>query len=208
MIRIALIDDHLLFRQGLLALLEENKDVVIAAEYDDPVIFLEKLPFLEVDLILMDVDMPKMSGINAAKQAKKKKPELKIIMLSIHDNFSTVKSTIEAGVDGYLLKTSDREEVNRAIQLVIDGKDYFTEKVNKVLLGSFRAPESIGLIELSPREKEILALVCQELTTQEIADQLFISIHTVETHRRSLLHKTGCRNIAGLVKFALKNKLH
>lgn len=206
-IKIALVDDHHLFRQGMEAMLGNEPNMEVLSTYDNANNFLKELINLEVNLVLMDIDMPEVNGIEAAKKALELQPTLKIIMLSMHHNFSTIKDAMAAKVNGYLLKTSDQEEVKEAIETVIDGKDYFTKEVKEVLIGSFQSKHSNYVVELTPREKEILALVCKEMSTQEIAEQLFISVHTVETHRRSLLSKTGCKNSVGLVRFAVEHHL-
>ena len=206
-IKVVIVDDHDLFRQGITSILSNGDEIQVTGAYSGATELLENLEKQEADLILLDVDMPGINGIEAACELKVKYPHLKIIMLSMHQNFSTFKEAMASGVNGYLLKTSDKEEVKNAIRQVMGGEDYFAQKVKDVLLGSFKAPDNVNTVELTPREREVLSLVCQELSTNEIAERLFISSHTVETHRRSLLSKTGCKNSIGLLKFAMENDL-
>lgn len=206
-VKIAIVDDHPLFREGMHALLESKAHIEVVASYQEANEFLKDLNSLPVDLILMDIDMPELNGVEAAKKAFDIRPKLKIIMLSMHHNYSTVKEAMKTGVNGYLVKTANKEELLNAISLVSKGEDYYSREVSKVIFGSFRAIDDLEDIRFTEREKEVLVLVCKGLLSDEIAEQLFISPHTVESHRRSLLHKTASRNTASLVRFALENKL-
>lgn len=207
MIKVAIIDDHQLFRQGLGVILAAKEGIEVVEKFDSALSLLKTLPGLEVDLLLLDIEMPELDGIAAGSQILKIKPGVKIIILSMHLNSQKIQDAVAAGVHGYLLKTSSDKEVVAAIEQVMRGEDYFSQEAQKELIQSLKVKNDPGYIELTPREKEILKLVCEELSTQEIADRLFISVHTAETHRRNLLSKTGCKNSVGLVKYAIENEI-
>lgn len=204
MTKVAIVDDHRLFRQGLAVILASKNSIEVVGKYESAIALLEALPELEVDLILLDIDMPEMDGITAAPEIFKLKAEVKIVILSMHLNSRKIQDAVAAKVHGYLLKTSSDDEVAHAIEEVMAGKDYFSKEAHEQLIDSFRSRDEGQLVELTPREIEILKLVCEEMNSQEIAEKLFISVHTAETHRRNLLSKTGCRNSVGLVKYAME----
>ncbi|MEQ8624798.1 MAG: response regulator transcription factor [Vicingaceae bacterium] len=207
MIRVVLVDDHKLFRQGLGVMLAAKENIQVIEKFDSAVALLDALPSLEVDLILLDIDMPGLDGISAVPKILKIQSQVKIIMLSMHLSSSKIQDAVAAKVNGYLLKTVDDDEVSLAIETVMQGRDFFSQEAHSTLIESFRRKDDPNFIELTPREKEILKLVCEEMQTQEIADALKISVHTAETHRRNLLSKTGCRNSVGLVKYAIESGL-
>jgi DNA-binding NarL/FixJ family response regulator len=205
--KVAIVDDHRLFRQGLAVILAARESVEVVGKYETAIALLEALPKLEVDLILLDIDMPEMDGITAVPEIFKLSPNVKIVMLSMHLSSHKIQDAVAAKVHGYLLKTSSDDEVAEAIETVISGKDYFSKEAHEQLVEGFRNRDEEQAVELTPREIEILKLVCQEMNSQEIAEKLYISVHTAETHRRNLLSKTGCRNSVGLVKFAMDKGL-
>jgi len=207
MIKVAIVDDHKLFRQGLGVMLAAKEGIEVVEKYGSAIELLKFLPHIEVDLILLDIDMPELNGISATPQILKLNPSIKIIILSMHLSSIKIQEAVAAKVNGYILKTSSDEEVATAIRRVMEGKDYFDQEAQSALIESYRRKEDPAYIELTPREKEILKLVCEEMSTQEIADRLFISVHTAETHRRNILSKTGCKNSVGLVRYAIENEL-
>ena len=204
-IRVVLVDDHQLFSQGLASLIEQHEDLTVVHRFVHPQHFLQALPALDVDVVLMDINLPAMSGLDAVVQALEIKPKLRIVMLSMVLNFPTVKEAMQVNAAGYLLKTAEGDEVVQAVRTVAQGQDYFTEEAKKVLLQSFRSDHTVGEIHLTPREKEILCLICEGLTTPQIAQKLNIAKTTVETHRGNVMSKTGCANSASLVSFAIKH---
>lgn len=204
MTKVAIVDDHRLFRQGLSVILAAKKSIEVVGKFESAVALLQALPELEVDLILLDIDMPEMDGITAVPEIFKLKPQLKIVMLSMHLSSHKIQDAVAAKVHGYLLKTSSDDEVAQAIEEVMAGNDYFSKEAHEQLVEGFRSRDEGQEVELTPREIEILKLVCEEMNSQEIAEKLFISVHTAETHRRNLLSKTGCRNSVGLVKYAME----
>ena len=215
MIRIGLTDDQLLFRQGIASLIRSIKEFDLVVEADNGIDCLEKLSLIPdpPDIILMDMEMPGMDGIELNKILHTKYPSIKVIVLSVHANERLIANMIEAGASGYLVKNCDKEELLASIQSVISTGYYINTNVLKAIqLASDKKNKKLKNvshidIDISEREKEILGLICKELSNAEIAEKLFISIRTVEGHRNNLLIKTGCKNTAGLVVFAIKNRL-
>jgi len=207
MIKVIIVDDHKLFRQGLGVMLAAKEDIEVIEKYESAVQLLKYLPHLDVDLILMDIDMPELDGISALAEVYKVKPQVKTAILSMHLSSKKIQEAVAAKTNGYLLKTASDEEVAEAIREIMNGKDYFAKEAQAELIESYRKKDDPDYVELTPREKDILKLVCQEMNSQEIAEKLFISVHTAETHRRNLLSKTGCKNSVGLVKYAMEHEL-
>lgn len=207
MIRVVIVDDHKLFRQGLSVMLASKEDLDVVGKFESAINLIAELPNLEADVILLDIDMPELSGIEAMPEILKIQPSIKVLMLTMHLSSLKIQEAVAAKVKGYLLKTTGDEEVALAILQVMEGKDYFTQEAQASLIDSYRRKDDPNFIELTPREKEILKLVCEEFNSNEIAEKLFISVHTAETHRRNLLSKTGCKNSVGLVKYAMEHEL-
>lgn len=206
---IYLVDDHTLFRNGLRILLNTLENYHVAGEAANGQEFLDLLEHEVPDVVLLDIDMPVMDGITAAKRALEKFPELKIITLSMYGEEDYYYKMVDAGVKGFLLKNSDMTEVKNAIETVMDGGNYFSSELLQTLVNSLRTSSKTRepMAELSEREIEILILICQGFSNQEIADQLFISKRTVDKHRANILEKSECKNTAQLVMYAIKNQL-
>lgn len=207
MINIAIVDDHQLFGQGLSSLLETFEEFTITGLFNDGKTFLEHLDGSTTQIVLMDIDMPVMNGFAAARKAREMQPDLKIILLSMHNDYGTIDEGLKLGIHGFLLKNVGKEELKLAVETVMGGSDYFADEIKNVLVKGHRSPHMSSPVTLTPREQDILRLIAEECSSQEIADKLFISTNTVETHRKNLLVKTGCKNSVGLVKFAMENKL-
>lgn len=208
--KVLLVDDHALFRRGLAGLLDSRPETCVAGEAGDGVEFLEILAASDPDVVLLDIDMPRMGGIEAAGKALEMRPGLKIITLSMHGDEDYYFSMVSQGVKGFLLKNSDIDELVTAITTVAEGGTYFSQELLQNLVGSLKAlprQHEEDSDQLSDRELEVLLLVCLGLSNQEIADKLFISKRTVDKHRANILSKTGCRNTANLVAYAIKNNL-
>lgn len=214
-IRIALIDDQKLFRQSLATLITSVPDFELLMEAENGNDFLEKLASRQQapDIALMDMQMPGMDGIELNAIVHRQFPDIKIIVLSVHANERLIARMIEAGASGYLIKNCDKDELLTAIRTVYKSNFYINSDVLKAIQYNsahknkpLKNVNSVS-IELSAREKEVLELICREYSTAEIANKLFISIRTVDGHRNNLLAKTGCRNTAGLVVFALRHGL-
>ncbi|MEQ8905200.1 response regulator transcription factor [Ekhidna sp.] len=206
-----LVDDHQIIRDGIRFYFEGDEEFAIKDEAENGLEALELLKDNEYDIILTDINMPKMDGLEFMKSLKENYPDQKVLVLSMYNEAGYINKMIALGANGYVLKKSDKGELVSAIKKVLDGQDHYSDEVYKTIIGNIagRKPkERLTLeAELSDREKEVLVLIANEYTNQEIADKLFISIRTVETHKRNLLEKTGCKNVAGLVMYAVERNL-
>jgi len=201
-----LVDDHKLFREGLRLLIENILKVHDIHEASNGQQFLEMLGNVRPDLVFMDIDMPVMDGIRATELALSKIPDLNIIALSMYGDEDYYTRMMKAGAKGFILKNSGIVEVERAIEHVTAGKNYFSQEILSGLLQTMTIKKTDPKSgELSEREKEVLYHICKGLSNQEIADLLFLSKRTVDKHRENLLNKTGSRNTSGLVIYAIKN---
>lgn len=207
--KILLVDDHTLFRNGLKMLLDTLPGYEVIGEASNGREFLELIAKFDYDIVFLDIEMPEINGIEAAKRAIELKPELKIITLSMYGDEEYYDQMVDAGAKGFLLKNTNLQEVKTAIDTVMDGGNYFSQELMQSLLRNYKSgKETKGLeADLSEREIEILLLICSGLSNQEIGDQLFISKRTVEKHRANILCKSNCKNTAGLVMYAIKNQL-
>ncbi len=207
--KIIIVDDHTLFRNGLRILLNNLKNYQVVGEAANGQEFIELIDHTDADLILLDIDMPIMDGIQATKIALQKIPDLKIITLSMYGEEDYYYKMVDAGVKGFLLKNSDMTEMKDALETVYNGGNYFSSELLQTLVNSLRSSSRTKEqhAELSERETEILILICQGMSNQEMADQLFISKRTVDKHRANILEKSQCKNTAQLVMYAIKNQL-
>ncbi len=205
--RIALVDDHSLFRNGLKSILERYAKCHVVAEAADGEEFLEMVDTLKADVVFMDFAMPGLDGAQTTERALARRPDLKIITLSMFGDENYYSRMVEAGACGFLLKDSDISDVVEAIETVTAGGSYFSPSLLSSLTGRMRTRKDDDDEQLSQREREILVAVCRGLSNQEIADELFISKRTVDKHRANILEKTGCKNTASLVVFAIKNHI-
>jgi DNA-binding NarL/FixJ family response regulator len=203
-INIAIVDDHQLFRSGLRFILENQEDMEVVFEASNGKQFLEFLKKYKPDLVLMDINMPEMDGIGATKEAMIIYPDIHILVLSMYGDIEYYNTMIELGVKGFVLKDIDNEELIDAIRKVHSGGNYFSQELLLRLIKN-KPPDEI--IELTKREKEVLELICQGYSNQQISNRLFISQRTVERHRSSLLFKTDSKNSISLVVYAIKNNL-
>ncbi len=210
-IKIAIADDHELFREGLVRLIEMKTSLKVEFQAANGEEVIERLKTSTVDVVLMDIDMPIMGGIEATRKVCEQYPDTKIIALSMHGDREYYFEMVAAGAKGFLLKSSELQEVVSAVENVCNGGSYFSQELLQMLVGQLRPAdglsEEVETETLSARETEILIEVCRGLSNQEIADKLFISKRTVDKHRANILEKTGCRNSANLVYYAIKNKL-
>ena len=204
-IKIALVDDHALFRNGLRGLIDGKRNCRVVAEASDGSEFLADEVAMTADVVFMDIAMPTLSGDKATTMALERNPELKVICLSMFGDERYYSRMVEAGARGFLLKDSSIEEVFAAIEAVMAGDEYICHDVMQALSGAMRRNEDTEL--LSEREIDVLLGICRGLSTQEIADKLFLSKRTVDTHRANILEKTGSKNTASLVVYAIKHNL-
>lgn len=216
MIRIALVDDHSLFRRGLKVLLSSRPDFEVVADAGSGGEFLAMLPSARPDVVFMDYDMPEMNGAETAERALAEYPDLKIITLSMFGDSAYYSRMMSSGAKGFLLKDSEFDEVVEAVETVYSGGTYFSASLLESLSHSIRSAASgvdssadavAESDRLSDREVEILVAICQGFSTQEIADRLFISKRTVDKHRANILEKSGCKNTASLVVYAIRHGL-
>ena len=203
--RIVLVDDHTLFRNGLRGLLERQEGYRVVGEAGSGEEFLAQLDTLEADVVFMDFSMPGLDGAQTTERALARRPELRIIALSMFGEERYYSRMVEAGARGFLLKDSDIGDVLEAVETVMEGGSYFSPQLLSSLTGRMRSREDAADDQLSSREREILVAVCRGLSNQEIADELFISKRTVDKHRANILEKTGCKNTASLVVYAIRN---
>jgi DNA-binding NarL/FixJ family response regulator len=207
---IIIVDDHLIFRQGLKSLITAENFATVIGEASNGKEFLELLSFLKPDLVLMDIDMPHMNGIDATQRALEIIPDLKIIIFTMFGDEEYYYKMIDLGVKGFILKSSGINELEKAIHDVMIGESYFSNELLRKIINNFsrknlqKSTENSGLTE---RELEILQQICLGLNNEEIAHKLFISATTVKTHRSNLLEKTGCKNTPALILYAIKHKM-
>jgi DNA-binding NarL/FixJ family response regulator len=209
MIKVLIADDHQMFVDGLKSLLEEAKDICVVGEARNGYEALQLCDHEDVDIVIMDINMPLMDGIQASRELSRKHPSIKILGLSMYNDRDYISDILKAGARGYILKNTGKENLLNAITTLYSGENYLGEEVSKTLLNSFmKNPSAEQLIEkLSDREKEVLDCIASGLTTHEIADKLFISKNTVETHRKNLLYKLKAKNTAELVNNAYRQRV-
>lgn len=210
MIKLLLTDDHVIVRDGIKTLLKNEEGIQVTAEASNGQEALNVLKAQPIDVVLMDINMPGLDGLKASALIKEKYPDTKIIALTMYREMHMVEAMFKNGAKAYLLKSCSREELLKAIRDVAQNSEYledalreeFAQYLNKPLKKSKNEGPSV-----SKREKEVLQLISQEMTTSEIATELFISVTTVETHRKNMLKKLGLRNTAGLMRYAFENSL-
>ena len=210
-IRVLLADDHKIFREGVRSILKKEKDMEVVGEASNGAEVLERIKQVKVDVIVLDIDIGLPNGIEITEQVSKNHPETKVLILSMMGLHDFVIQALEKGAIGFLLKNTGKDEVLTAIRSVSKGDSYFSREVSAILIEQLQKPASSKKksteIPISPREIEVLKLIAQEFSNSEIAEKMYISIRTVDTHRRNLLEKLGAKNTAGLVKFAIQKGL-
>lgn len=210
---ILLVDDHKLFREGLRFVISQLDGYKVVGEASNGKEFLDMIDSLSVDIVLMDISMPGIDGIVATTKAMEKYPDLKIIALTMFCDEEYYYKMIQAGVSGYILKESGKEELATALKTVITGENYFSQKLLRSIILNLNSSKTVKIsntkneIKLTPRETEILKLICQGLSNAEISEKISLSTRTVEGHKSNLISKTGVKNSVSLVMFALKNHL-
>jgi len=213
--RVLIVDDHTLVQSGIKELVNDLADFQVIGTAENGKRAIELAESFDIEIILMDVDMPIMNGLEATIQLKKSKPEIKIIILTMHGDPSLIKRMMEIGANGFLLKNSDREEFENALKRVAEGKTYFSgDAAQAVITGENVTPgnfavgtDAILLSKLTEREREILKLIAKGLSNKEIGNELFISHRTVDSHRTNLMKKLQVHNSAALIKLAVSNGL-
>lgn len=211
MIQVFIIDDHKMVIEGFELLLQNHQGIEVVGSAMSGDEGMKTLAQVKADVVLLDINMPGTNGIDTCKLLLKEQPDLKIIAISMHKEGSLIKMMLSNGAKGYVLKNAGQDILIKAIETVYSGKMFLDQTVNDIVINSVASGSKKShapFPTISRREKEVLKLILDEHTTQEIADKLFISFGTVETHRRNMLIKVGAKNTAGLVKFALEYELH
>jgi two-component system, NarL family, nitrate/nitrite response regulator NarL len=203
--RILLVDDHAILLDGVRNLLEKEEGLRVTGTAESAEKALEFLKTNDVDIVVTDFHMPGMDGLTLVHTIKRIQPEIKTIILSMHDETHLVKEILRAGVNGYVLKKDTHKELLNAIEEVKHGRVYLSSDINKILITNLQNPEEGRL--LTDREREILKLIAKEYSNKQIAEELFISERTVETHRKNIFKKTSTNSLVGLIKFAYANNL-
>lgn len=209
MIKILVADDHKVFREGIISLLQDIPEMIVVAEAGNAEEVISQARLHQPNLVLMDITMGSSTGIEATRILKEEFPATRVLVLSMHDEYSYISGVLEAGASGYILKDAGKSELVSAILAVAAGNTFFSQRVSSNLLQKL-LPQEKGKTEkkgvpLTKREIEILQFISEGFSNAEIAGKLFISARTVDTHRRNLLEKTGVKNTAGLVRYAIKN---
>jgi len=207
-IKVLLVDDHQIIIDGLKSLLKNSEEIVVAGEANNGREALRIIDLLEIDVVMMDIDMPVLNGIDTLKEIRKQGLAVKVIILSMHNEAGMIKSLINIGANGYLLKSSSQDEVINAIRKVASGNSYFSAEVTLSLLNKTQnsLQDTSPQIELlTDRETEIVQLIAEGFSNKEIGNKLFISHRTVDTHRTNIMKKLNVSNIAGLISYAIKN---
>jgi len=213
MTKILIADDHAMFADGIASILKAEPSIKVVGRCLEGPFVIDFLKNNPVDILLLDVNLPGMSGIDVCKEVTTKFKNTKVLAISMFNEESFVTEILNNGAMGYILKNTGREELLKAINTVLSGQSYFSADVTQTIMKGLMKQRTASkqsakvLPKISRREKEVLALIIEEHTTQEIANKLFISLKTVESHRSNLLAKLNARNTAGLVRIALENKL-
>lgn len=208
--KIILADDHQIIIDGISNLLLKMEDVEVVSKVSDGIELMRKAELFNPDLIITDIEMPRLNGIEATMEIRKKNPHVKIIILSMHKDPVLIKKLIKLGIEGYLTKTVDEEEFISAVKMVLKGQRYFSGEVTTALTEEYfesvdhkKDIEKIAL--LSEREIEIIKLICEGLSNKQIAEKLFISFRTVDTHRSNIMRKLEVNNVIQLIRISMKN---
>ncbi|MDO5969387.1 response regulator transcription factor [Flavivirga aquimarina] len=202
-------DDHKMFLDGLLSIFESEEayNILLTAKNGTQVVkYIDINSNEQIDLVITDITMPEMDGITLTKTLKEKNSNLKILAVSMHTNPDMIDTLIESDVDGYVPKNAEKKELLKAIETILKGDKYFSREITDIYMENKFSKKKEENIKLTQREIDVITLIAKEFTTQEIADSLFLSKHTIESYRKNLIAKLGVRNLAGLTKYAIKMK--
>jgi len=212
-LKVLIADDHSVLRESLKSALEFDENIEIIGEAEDGIDAIEKTEALKPDIVLMDINMPFLDGINASQEIKERSPDTKILILTMHENKQYIFSALSAGIEGYLLKMSNLKKVITAINAIANGDTYFDATVTEILASKqldIEGSKNLDVCDyfgITEREKEIINLIIGGYTTQEISEKLRISVHTASNHRTRILKKLNLKNTAELIIFAIKEGL-
>lgn len=204
-INVFLVDDHQMVLDGLMSLLQNYPQINICGYANNSLEVLEQLKNHTVDILITDIQMPGLSGVELTKLVKDYSPSIKVICISMLGNKFIISEMIKAGVSGFILKSTGKQELISAITQVYEGNNYFSQDITKEMMNTFGDHSESS--RLTNREIEIIKLIGKEFSNKQIADQLFISERTVETHRKNIFRKTGTQNIVGLINYAYREHL-
>lgn len=207
-VKILIADDHRVFIDGMKALLKEVPGFEIAGDAENGVQLMAQVEACLPDVVLSDIQMPQMDGIEATREISRRFPGVKVIALTMLNEGMFIKKMLEAGACGYLIKTIDKDELIKAIQTVAAGEKYFSAEVGAQLMNHVSGKDKSGPDLLTRREREILSLISQGFTDKEIAEKVFLSPLTITTHRKNILSKLNLKNKVELTRFAIEHKLH
>lgn len=203
--RIFIVDDHQMVIDGINLMLEGKPGFTVVGESTKPLLVSEALENMAVDILITDVGMPEMSGVELSRVLKTKFPDIKILALSMFGDSQIVAEMIDAGISGYILKNAGKKELVEALTKISEGQNYFGQEITLQLMKSFKRNQEET--KLTDREIEIIRMIEKDMTTRDIAETLFISERTVETHRKNILHKTNTQTVVGLLKYAYERKI-
>ena len=206
-IKILVADDHDLIREGVKSLLESEEDIKVILEVNNGQEVIEQVDLIpEVDIVLMDINMPVIDGIEATRRIKDSHPEVGVLILSTYNKREFIKNLVSSGADGYILKNSGKASLIRAIRAIASGGSYYDMEITKTMMSTeFMGGYDSNIdVDLSDREKEVIKLIAEEYSTSQIAEKLFISRHTVDSHRKNVLSKLDVKNVAGIIKYAIQ----
>jgi DNA-binding NarL/FixJ family response regulator len=210
-VRVLLVDDHAILREGIKALLEKQENIEVVAEAANGREAISKVAQFRPDVVVLDISMPLMDGLEATRQMKKESPDVKILVLTMHDDEEYFLQLLRAGASGYVTKRTVSRELVSAIEAVYRGESFFCPSMARSLLSNYlrlaKNTEHIEQEELTPREREIVKLIAEGHTNQQIAGLLHRSVKTIESHRANILRKLGIHDSTGLVKYAVRKKL-
>jgi two-component system nitrate/nitrite response regulator NarL len=210
-IRILLVDDHLIVREGIRACISDRPNIIVVGEAADGIEAIQKTCALKPDVVLMDINMPRMGGLEAAKRLKSECPGTKVLILTVHKSKEYLMGMMQSGAQGYVIKDTSPSDLVRAIEAIHKGGAFFAPEIASLLLetsGSAQTKSARpGLDRLGPRERECLIYISQGLSSKEIAQKMGVSLRTCETHRQRLMEKLGIHSVAGLTRLAIEEKL-
>lgn len=211
-IKIILVDDHRLFRDGIKSILDEEENIQVIDEASDAKVLFEKLQWLQPDIVITDISLPDISGIEITKKINKLYPDIKVLILSMHNNEEFIISSLRAGANGYLSKDIQSAELIEAIHSITNGKIYFNKEISQTIIKNYRGSDNSEIKQhfknsLTEREIGVIKLIGDGLINKEIADRLNISIRTVDAHKNHIMQKLDLKSTVELVKYAIKNKL-
>lgn len=205
-LKIYIVDDHQMLIDGLKALLSDEKHISLVGENTSAKMALKEVGEYRPDIVLTDINMPEMDGIELTREIKKQQPEVKVIALSMYGERETISDMLKAGVSAYILKNTGKQELLKAIEKVASGGTFFSDEVSAEMMRTY--PEQAAKeISLSQREIEVIELIAREYTNAKIAEALFISERTVETHRKNIFRKTDTKSVIGLLKYCVDKRI-